>query len=43
MTETEPLPQKVIKSQSCLDSESGFEMSFNDTICGFSLQLIGRI
>lgn len=29
MTEAELLLQKVIKSQSCLDSQSGFKISFS--------------
>ena len=43
MTGTELLPRKVIKSQSCLDSQPGFKLPFSDKICGFSLQLMGHI
>lgn len=43
MTEAEPLLQKVLKCQFCLDSQSGFKITFSDTICGFSLHIIGHV
>lgn len=43
MTEAEPLLQKVLKYNFYLDSQSGFKINFSDTICGFSLHIIGHV
>lgn len=43
MTEAEPLLQKVLKYHFCLDSQPGFKITFSDTICGFSLHIIGHV
>lgn len=43
MTEAEPLLQKVLKCNFCLDSQSGFKIHFSDTICGFFLHIIGHV